>query len=455
MKHPSAYPFPKNFRWGAATASAQIEGAAHEDGKSESVWDRFSTQPGKVVNGDTPATACDHYHRYRDDVRLMSGLGLQTYRLSVAWPRVVPGGTGAVNTAGLDFYDRLVDTLLAAGIRPYVTLYHWDLPQVLEDAGGWRVRATSLAFREYANAVVRRLGDRVRHWMTLNELPCCIGLGYGTGRHAPGAQEPRAVLNQCYHHAVLAHGYGVEAVREHGRKHSKVGLVHNPASPVPIMETAPDLEAARTLYAQYNAQVLGPIFLGRYPESFVEANGSDLPKVEPGDLETISQKTDFLGLNIYTGSFARAAAQPGGQPEEVAFPPHYPVGNIPWLLNLPQAIYYAIRHSAEVYGVENFYISENGYCADDEQAARDPDGTVLDLDRREYCRNYLMAVHRAVQEGYRVKGYFMWSLLDNYEWAEGYAKRFGICHVDFQTQERTPKLSAKWYAEVIRANGVV
>lgn len=453
MKHVSAYPFPKKFRWGAATAAAQIEGAATEDGKSESVWDRFSTVPGKVAGNQTPASACDHYRRYREDVQVMSDLGLQTYRLSVAWPRVVPGGRGAVNEAGLDFYDRLIDALLAAGIKPFVTLYHWDLPQVLEDEGGWRVRATPQAFREYAGVVVRRLGDRVRHWMTLNEMPCCIGMGYGTGKHAPGARESRAVLNQCYHHALLAHGYGVEAVREHGRKGSRVGVVHNPDSPVPVVETAADLQAACTLYAQGTAQVLGPIFLGRYPESFVQSEGADLPKVEAGDLEIISQKTDFLGLNIYTGSFVQAGAD--GTPEELPFPPHYPTGNLPWLLNLPQALYYAIRHSAEVYGVKNFYVSENGYCADDENTARGPDGMVLDVDRREYCRNYLMAVHRAVREGYAVKGYFLWSLLDNFEWSEGYAKRFGICHVDFETQKRTPKLSAKWYSEVIRANGVV
>ena len=455
MKPASAYPFPKKFRWGAATASAQIEGAASEDGKGESVWDRFATVPGAVHNGDTPAVACDHYHRYPEDVRLMADLGLQTYRLSVAWPRVVPGGTGVVNEAGLDFYDRLIDALLAAGIKPYVTLYHWDLPQVLEDAGGWRVRATPRAFHEYANAVVRRLGDRVKHWMTLNELPCCIGMGYGSGKHAPGARESRAVLNQCYHHAVLAHGYAVEAVRAHGQKGSKVGLVHNPDSPVPFVETAPDLEAARNLYARANARVLGPIFLGRYPDTFLESEGVDLPQIEPGDLEIISQKTDFLGLNVYTGWFVRAAGQPGGETENIPFPPNYPTGNLSWLQILPQAIYYAIRHSAEVYGVKNFYVSENGYCADDDHAARAPDDTILDLDRREYCRNYLMAVHRAVREGHKVKGYFMWSLLDNYEWAEGYEKRFGICHVDFQTQQRTPKLSAKWYAEVIRANGVV
>ena len=454
MKSRSAYPFPRKFRWGVATAAAQIEGAASEDGKGESVWDRFATAPGKVTNGDTPAVACDHYHRYGEDVRIIAGLGLQTYRLSLAWPRIIPDGRGPVNMAGLDFYDRLIDAVLAAGVKPYVTLYHWDLPQALEDGGGWRVRATPEAFRDYAAAVVRRLGDRVRHWMTLNEMPCCIGMGYGTGQHAPGTRESRAVLNQCYHHAVLAHGYGVEAVREYGRKGSKVGVVHNPPSPVPVTETAGDLKAARALYARHTAQVLGPIFLGEYPASFVESEGADFPKVEADDLTVISQKTDFLGLNVYTGSFARAS-EGDGQPEELPFPPQYPVGNVPWLLNLPQSIYYAIRHSKEVYGVKNFYVSENGYCADDDKTARDPDGTILDLDRREYCRNYLLAVHRAVQEGYEVKGYFLRSLLDNYEWAEGYAKRFGIYHVDFQTQARTPKLSAKWYAEVVRANGVV
>ena len=455
MKTKPAYRFPKKFRWGVATAAPQIEGASTEDGKGESIWDRFGTVPGKIANGDTPATACDHYHRYRDDVQLMAGFGLKSYRLSVAWPRVVPGGRGAVNGAGLDFYDRLIDTLLEHGVTPFVTLFHWDLPQPLEDLGGWRVRATPEAYRDYAAAVVRRLGDRVKRWMTVNEITCFIGLGYGTGIHAPGAQEGQAVLNQCYHHAVLAHGFGVEAVREHGGKGAKVGLVHNPASPVPVTETPADLAAARAWWSTANAQIMGPIYLGEYPESFLAANAGDLPKIEPGDLEAISRKTDFLGLNIYFGNFIRAGGPDGKTPEEVPMSGSYPTGHLSWLKVVPQAIYFSVRHAAETYGVKNFYISENGYCADDDNTPRDTDGTVLDLDRREYCRNYLLAVHRAVAEGYRVKGYFLWSFLDNFEWAEGYRARFGLVRMDYGTLARTPKLSAKWYAEVIRANRIV
>ena len=455
MKTKPAYRFPKKFVWGAATSAPQIEGASTADGKGESIWDRFAATPGKVRNGETPAVACDHYHRYRDDVKLMAQLGLRAYRLSVAWPRVMPGGRGAVNEAGLDFYDRLIDTLLEHGIAPFVTLYHWDLPQVLEDAGGWRVRATPEAFRDYAAVVVRRLADRVKRWGTVNEIPCFIGLSYETGIHAPGATEDRTVLNQAYHHALLAHGYGVQAVREHGGDAAKVGLVHNPFNSVPVTETPADIDAARSYWAAANAQILGPVFLGEYPASFLETNGHDLPKMEPGDLATISTPTDFLGVNTYTGNFVRAGGPDGQTPEEAHMPSDFPTGNVPWLKIVPQSIYFAIRFAREVYGAKRFYVTENGFCENDDAASRDADGTILDLTRREYCRSYLMNVHRAIKEGYRVKGYFLWSLMDNFEWAEGYAARFGVVHVDFQTQARTPKLSAKWYAEVIRAGALV
>jgi beta-glucosidase len=443
--------FPESFVWGAATASAQVEGAAAEDGKGESIWDRFAGTPGRVRNGDTPRVACDHYHRYAEDAALMRELGIRHYRLSVAWPRVVPDGDGPINPPGLDFYDRLADALLAQGVTPWITLFHWDLPQSLEDRGGWLVRPTAEAFGRYAEAVVKRLADRVTRWFTVNEMPCFIGNGYGNGSFAPGRRVGPKLLNQAYHHALLAHGHGVAAVRTHGGPGATVGLVHNhlPPPQIPLTEADADIEAARTLYERTNGQLMGPVFRGSYPDAWLAAAGGDAPRVEPGDLAWIAQPTDYLGLNIYAGDFVRAAPERGAEPEVLPFPPGYPRGDMPWLYHTPQSLYWGVRHAAEVFGAKSTLITENGAaCADTLGSG----GTVLDLDRREYLRSYLAALHRAIAEGHDVRGYFVWSLLDNFEWAEGYARRFGIVHVDYDSQRRTPKLSARWYAEVIRGN---
>jgi beta-glucosidase len=447
-----SYRFPEGFVWGVAAASAQIEGAAREDGKGESIWDRFATLPGKVKNGDTPEIACDHYHRYESDADLIRSLGVSHYRLSVAWPRVVPDGDGPVNLRGLDFYDRLIDALLARGITPWVTLFHWDLPQALENRGGWLVRETADAYRRYAGAVVKRLADRVSRWFTVNEIPCFIGNGYGNGYFAPGKRVGVKALNQAYHHALLAHGHGVAAVREFGGPGVQVGLVHNhlPAPPIPVTETEPDVAAARDWYEQTNRQLMGPVFLGRYPDAFLSAAGPNAPEVTLGDLELIGQPTDFLGLNVYAGDFVRAGVD--GRPEVLPFPKGYPEGALGWLKITPECLYWSVRFAAEVFGVRSFYMTENGATFDD---ALTPSCEVLDLDRREYLRSYLVSLHRAVVEGNDVRGYFVWSILDNFEWAEGYGKRFGVVHVDYATQRRTPKLSARWYAHVVRENRVV
>jgi beta-glucosidase len=447
-----SYQFPEGFVWGVATAAAQIEGAARSDGKGESIWDRFAAQPSNVKNGDTPETACDHYNRYEADFDLVAGLGVSHYRLSIAWPRVIPEGDGSINTAGLDYYSRLIDALLARGITPWVTLFHWDLPQALEDRGGWLVRGTVDAFGRYATEVVKCLGDRVKHWFTVNEIPCFIGNGYGNGYFAPGKRVGARELNQAYHHALLAHGLGVEAVRNHGGPLARVGLVHNhlPAPPIPVTETDADIAAARAEYERTNGQLMGPVFKGHYPEAFLRSAGSDAPRVEPGDMERIALPTDFLGLNVYAGNFVRAGAN--GQPEVLEFPSGYPEGALWWLKITPQSLYWAVRHAAEVFGVKSFYMTESGATFDDLFA---PSGEVLDLHRREYLRSYLVELHRAVTEGFDVRGFFVWSLLDNFEWAEGYGKRFGIVHVVFVTQRRTLKLSGRWYKEVIRNNRIV
>jgi beta-glucosidase len=450
MPFPSSYQFPKNFVWGVATAALQIEGAASADGKGESIWDRFSTAPGKVVNGDTPAVACDHYHRYSEDLDLMQGLGFRHYRLSIAWPRIFPNGRGPVNQKGLDFYHRLLDAMLERGITPWVTLYHWDLPQTLEDEGGWRVRATPEAFATYAEKVVQTFGDRVKNWITLNEIPVFIGLAYKAGIMAPGARESDRIVNQAYHHALLAHGYAVRAVREYGGRGARVGLVHNPDVAIPVTETPRDIAAAQTWFEQRNWHILAPIYTGRYPAGYRRATGPDGPVVQRGDLALISEQTDFVGLNVYSGNFIRAGRH--GRPEQLPLPANYPRADLQWLNHAPQSIYWAMRHTQALYDLPAIYITENGAGYEEQP---DANGEILDLHRREYLRNHLISVHRATAEKLPVRGYFLWSFLDNYEWAEGYVKRFGIVYNDFKTQKRTPKLSAHWYAQVVRENRVV
>ena len=443
MSH--SYPFPPDFVWGVAAASAQIEGAAFSDGKGPSIWDTFSRVSGRVIGGDTLDVACDHYHLFEQDADLMRSLGWTNYRLSLAWPRIFPEGRGTLNQAGLDFYNRLIDAFLSRGITPWVTLYHWDLPQPLEDEGGWLNRQTVDAFANYADVMTRHLGDRVKNWFTLNEMPCFIGLGYGTGTHAPGRTESKRLVNQAYHHALLAHGRATEIVRENVPG-ARAGLVHNPPTPIPVIETEEHIEAARQNYERINGPLMMPVFQGRYPDWFLDS--PDAPLVDEGDMKTIHQPGDFLGLNLYAGYFVRAESPL----EQSPVPTQFPQGDLPWIHVTPQTLYWQIRLAREVFGAQTFYIAENGAAFADEVT---PNGEVLDLERREYLRNYLIGLQRATAEGFDVRGYFAWSVMDNFEWAEGYAKRFGLVHVDFQTQKRTPKLSARWYSAVCRENRVL
>ncbi|SDT92256.1 beta-glucosidase [Verrucomicrobium sp. GAS474] len=442
--------FPKNFVWGVATAAPQIEGAAFEDGKGESIWDRYSRVPGKVLNGDTLDVACDHYHLYKHDFALMRKLGVKHYRLSIAWPRVYPNGDGAVNPKGLEFYSRLIDAMLKEGITPWVTLFHWDLPQSLEDRGGWRSRVVCDAFGPYAEAVVKALGDRVKNWITLNEVFCFTSLGYDGGDKAPGTKETTKVMNQIYHHAIVCHGLAVRAVRQHGGKGARVGITDNPLCPIPVTETPADIAAARKVYAGASLRLLDPIHRGSYSPAYLKQAGADRPEVRKGDFDLISLPTDFLGLNIYTGPFVRAGK--GGKPETLPYPPDFPRTSCPWLYITPQVLYWGTRFAHEVYGAKHIYITENGCGYDDEPLV---DGEVHDLHRRDLVRNYLGELHRAIGDGVPVRGYFLWSFMDNYEWQDGYTRRFGIIHVDFKTQKRTPKLSAKWYAQVMKENRLV
>lgn len=445
-----SFRFPRGFVWGVATSALQIEGGTPTDGRGESVWDRFALKPGSIVDGDAPYPACDHYRRYRADLDLMRRFGFRHYRFSVSWARVLPRGRGRPNPKGLGFYDRLVDAMLERGIAPWITLYHWELPQALEDEGGWRIRPTAEAFGAYAELVVRTLGDRVKNWISLNEIPCFIGLSYGAGRHAPGARESAAVVNQAYHHALLAHGMAVRAVRQFGGRGARIGLTHNPDVAVPVAETPEHIAASRRWFERRNRHILGPVFRGEYSAEYLAENGASSPKVEPGDLESISQPLDFLGINVYSGTFVEASRS---GPRTVSLPPSFPRGDLPWLNLIPQSLYWAVRHSWELYRPASLYITENGTCYEDQLG---DDGRPLpDLHRREFVRSYLIALHRAVAEKLPVRGHFLWSFLDNFEWAEGYRKRFGIVYVDFKTQRRMPKLSAHWYAEVVRRNRVV
>ena len=433
-------PFPPSFVFGVAAASAQIEGAAFADGKGESIWDRFARIPGKVAGSDTLDVACDHYHRFDEDFALMRSLGVKHYRLSIAWPRIYPQGDGALNPAGLDFYHRLFASMARHGITPWVTLFHWDLPQALEDRGGWTSRTTVDAFARYAETVVKEFGSVVKHWITLNEIRCFTWLAYGIGSKAPGRKESPAVVNQTYHHALLCHGHAVRAVREHGGAGARVGLTDNCDVCVPVTETPADIAAAKAWFVEKNAHILGAIHGKGYSQAYLDRVGADAPQVQPGDFDLISQPTDFLGLNIYTATYVRAGRPPAAhaplgseslQPyEALALPRNYPRADSVWLNLVPQAIYWAPRMCHELYGHASIFITENGCGYDDEPVVN---GEVIDLHRRDYVRNHLREVHRAIADGVPLDGYFLWSFIDNYEWEDGYERRFGIVHCDFAT----------------------
>ncbi len=441
--------YPPGFLWGCATAAYQIEGAVHEDGRKPTVWDIFAHTPGKTYHGETGDVADDSYHLYKEDVRLLHDLGVKTYRFSIAWARIFPDGTGQPNPKGLDYYHRVVDELLAYNITPYITLFHWDLPAALP--GGWQSRDTSKAFADYAGYIASRLSDRVHHFMTTNEIICFTDLGYRTGRFAPGLALPAGEANQVRHHGVLAHGLGVQAIRAHARGAVQVGLAENATVCVPVIEDAEQIEAARRATRNENAPFLTTIMEGRYPQTYLEQEGVYAPRVEPGDMEAIGSKLDFVGLNIYTPIYVRADSSPQGY--AVLRPPaSFPHMASDWIKVAPECIYWGVRNVCDLWHPPAIYITENGCSSDDVLTA---DGQVEDTDRIMYLRNHLSQLHRAIREDYPVNGYFLWSLLDNFEWDDGYSKRFGIHYVDFATEKRIPKLSAAWYHEAIAQNAVV
>ncbi|MGD9485306.1 family 1 glycosylhydrolase [Streptomyces sp. TRM70308] len=471
--HPSSPTpdFPAAFLFGSATSAYQIEGGAAEGGRTPSVWDTFAHTPGKVLGGDHGDVAVDHYGRWREDVDLMAGLGLDAYRFSVSWSRVQPGGRGPANQRGLDFYRALVDGLLERGITPWLTLYHWDLPQELEDAGGWPERATAERFAAYAELVAGALGDRVEHWTTLNEPWCSAFLGYASGVHAPGRTDGAAALRAA-HHLNLAHGLGVQALRAALPPRAGIGVSLNPAVPRARSASAADADARRRIMALANGVFEGPMLHGAYPEDLLTdtAHLVDWASlVHDGDLTAAHQRLDALGVNYYSPLLVSSPADAGTRApddlerrdghgesehspwpgaERVAFhqPPGLPTTQMGWAVD-PSGLREVLRRlSREVPGLP-LYVTENGMAADDKIA---PDGTVDDPERVAYLHGHLDAVRQAMAEGADVRGYFLWSLLDNFEWSYGYSKRFGAVYVDFDTLERTPKSSAHWYAELAR-----
>lgn len=448
--HATPRMYPQGFLWGSATASYQVEGGVHEDGRGPTIWDTFSHLPGAVANGDTGDVSTDYYHRYKQDIALMKDLGLRSYRFSVAWSRIFPAGTGTPNPKGLDFYNRVVDELLANNIEPFCTLYHWDLPQALQDKGGWENRDTAHAFADYAGYTASKLSDRVHQFMTMNEIRSFVEIGYQQGTHAPGLKLNAARVAQLNHYAVLGHGLAVQAIRAAARPGTRVGLADNVQATTPLIETEPHIVAARNAMREQNAQYLTVIREGRYTDAYLRRLGADAPKFTPEEMKTISSPLDFIGLNIYQPTYVRADDSPLGY--AVVNPPDsFPHMYSPWLYVGPEAIYWAPRLVNELWDPKVLYITENGASSSD---VLQPNGIVVDSDRIMYLRNYLGQLQRAISEGVPVKGYFVWSLLDNFEWADGYSKRFGIVYVDYATQKRTPKMSAAFYREVIKRGGL-
>ncbi len=456
----SSYQFPDGFAWGAATAAYQIEGAVSEDGRLPSVWDTFSETPGRVLNGETGAIACDHYHRFKDDVKLMADLGIRHYRFSLAWSRIIPEGRGAVNPMGIDFYKQLVDDLREHGITPHATLFHWDSPQALEQRyGSWRSREMAKDFADYATVVVKELGDRIQHWMTINEIICFTHMGYGVEKvpvHAPGTVVERLKdVCQTSHHALLAHGLACQAIRAATPVPCSVALVDNFVPTIPIAETPEQIAAAQKAFElnAANGGILLPALTGKYSPALLAQLGDEAPDIQEGDLDIIHQPLDAFGFNNYFGTYVRAIDREPGF-EFLSFPKTYPRYNMPWLYFTPDSIYWGIRHISETLERPDLpiFITENGCATEDEVTEN---GEVLDSDRILFIREYLRSAHRAISEGYPLRGYFTWSLMDNFEWAWGYSRRFGLHYVDYATQQRIPKLSARWYSECIRQNRVV
>jgi beta-glucosidase len=457
--------FPEGFFWGTATSSYQIEGAWNEDGKGLSIWDTFAHTPGNMRNNDTGDVANDHYHRYKEDVQLMKSIGQNAYRFSISWPRIFPNGTGQPNLKGIDFYDRLVDELVAAGIAPFPTLYHWDLPQALHDKGGWQNRDIAKAFGDYAGYVAEKLSDRVNHFFTINEFRSFTQAGYrgfevpapGTPEGfrvvhlAPGLRLPLADLYQVRHHSVLAHGMAVQAIRAKGKKGTKVGPAENIETAAPLIETPENIKAAETATRELNAPFLTVMLEGKYTENYLKEAGKDAPKFTDEDLKIIGSPLDFVGINVYVPTYVEASEDPSGW-KKIPFAKGHAKTAIANFPICPEVLYWAPRHVQKLWNTNEIYITENG-CASEDVISEN--GKIYDTDRVMFMKAFLTQLQRATSQDVPVKGYFYWSAMDNLEWTAGFGNRYGIVHVDFKTQKRTPKASAEFFREVAANNEVV
>ncbi len=441
--------FPQGFLWGTATSAYQIEGATNEAGRGLSIWDTFS-RAKKTYTGENGDVADDEFHRYREDIAIMQQLGIKAYQFSVSWPRIFPQGTGAQNPQGWDFYDRMLDGLLAAGIEPYCNLYHWDLPEALMSVGGWQSRDVAKAFADYSAIAARHLADRVKNFITVSEISQLVDGGYRYGSDAPGLKLTNAQVSQVTHNVLLGHGLAVQAVRANAPAGTRVGIADNAVSTCPVIETPENIQAARKAYREENSRSLTPIQEGRYPELYLKSLGADAPKFTPEEMKIISTPLDFVGLNIYEPTWVRARDNEAGY-EVLDMPKSYPHMAALWLQLGPAGMYWSPRFLHELWGVNEIYITENGAASTD---VLTKSGEVLDVDRILFLRSYLSQLQRAVSEGIPVKGYFLWSLIDNYEWSDGYAMRFGITYVDYTTQKRTIKLSGEFYKRVIATNAL-
>lgn len=444
------YQFPDNFIWGAIASAYQIEGAWDEDGKGQSIWDQYVRLPDRILNGDTGNTACNHYHLMPDDVKLMKEIGLLSYSFTMSWTRILPEGVGEINQKGLEFYDRLVDNLLKAGIKPKATLYHWDFPVLLQDRGGWPNRDSIEWFGEYAAIAFNKLADRVDLWATHNEPWVAAFLGYGAGIHAPGINDATQAY-QAAHHMLLAHAKAVEIYRA-GNFGGEIGLILNLNHLIPGSDKEEDLQATRRVYDETHSLFLDPIFLGKYPENFFQWLGPNQPQIEPGDLEKLTGTADYLGINHYNsdkvyydhfGGWLRARL-------EAYTAPGWGYTQMGWGIN-PSGLKAEVANIVNNYGHPKLFLTENGCAAVD---IPDENGFVNDLDRIRFLRAHLIALHEAIEDGANVQGYYVWSILDNFEWDRGYSNKFGLVRVDFQSLERIPKQSAHWYSNVIKNNAV-
>jgi beta-glucosidase len=445
--------FPPDFLWGTATAAYQVEGAYKEDGRGLSIWDTFSHIKGNIKNNDNGDIACNMYHSYKNDIQLMKDLNTKIYRFSISWSRIFPEGMGKPNQKGIDFYSNLVDELLANDLQPFATLYHWDLPQVLQDKyKGWESKETSKAFGDYAGYVAQKLGDRISNFFTINEFRSFIELGYGLGDFAPGLKLPEQELGQIRHNAVLAHGLAVQAIRANTKSHVKVGLADNLNIAVPVIETTENIKAAKIAMRELNASYLNVILEGKYTEKYLKSFGANPPKYTEEELKIISTPLDFVGLNVYNPTHLVEASDNKDGYKVIPFAKSFPTTTSKWEFIAPEALYWATKHVKEIWDVKEIYITENGSSSTDEKTA---DNQIYDTDRISFLRNYLSQLQRAISENVPVKGYFYWSLMDNFEWTSGYGVRFGLYYVDFKTQKRYPKLSAEFYKQVATNNKVM